>query len=173
MDIFNIIRNRRSIREYRLDPVPEEDLIRILEAGTWAPSAGNLQPWEFIVVRDSSTRRRLSEAAYGQSWVWKAPIVIVVCANIRRTAEIYGERGANLYCLQDTAAAIQNILLTSYYLGYGTCWIGAFNEKRVKEILNIPDHVRPVALITLGKPAEDPDPPPRRPLKSVLHWEKY
>lgn len=173
MDIFEVIKGRRSIRDYRPDPIPEKDLMRILEAGIWAPSAGNLQPWEFIIVRNDDIKKRLSEAAYGQTWVWKAPIVIVVCANIHKTASIYGERGANLYCLQDTAAAIQNILLASYYLGYGTCWIGAFNEKRVKEILRMPEHVRPVALIALGKPAESPDPPPRRSLESVLHWEKY
>jgi len=171
--VFELIRSRRSIRKYKSDPVPEKDINRILEAGIWAPSAGNLQPWEFILVRDALTKKALSNAAYGQTWVLEAPVVIVVCANVPRTARFYGERGSKLYCIQDTAAAIQNMLLAAHYLGYGTCWIGAFNEKMVKEILDMPEHVRPVAIITLGKPAENPPPPPRRPLKEVVHLEKY
>ncbi len=173
MDVFEAIRGRRSVRRFKPDPVPDEDLEKILEAGIWAPSAGNLQPWEFIVVRDARTRDALCDAAYGQEWVREAPVVIVVCANTMRSAAYYGERGMTLYCIQDTAAAIQNMLLAAYALGYGTCWIGAFSEEEVRRILGIPEHIRPVALIPLGRPAEHPSPPPRRPLSSVVHYERY
>ncbi|RLF23588.1 MAG: nitroreductase family protein, partial [Thermoprotei archaeon] len=112
-------------------------------------------------------------AALGQMWIAEAPVVVVVCANIPRTAWRYGERGRSLYCLQDTAAAIQNMLLAAHALGYGTCWVGAFDEEEVSRILGLPDHVRPVAIVPIGKPAESPIPPPRRPLDEVVHWEKY
>jgi len=173
MDVFDAIKGRRSIRSFKDEEVKNEDLMRILEAGIWAPSAGNLQPWEFIVVRDKITKSRLAMAAYGQGFIAEAPVVIVVCANTERSASYYGERGRSLYCIQDTAAAIQNMLLAAYALGYGTCWVGAFSEEEVRRILNIPSHVRPVAIIPLGRPATKPTPPPRISLKKVLHIEKY
>jgi len=173
MDFLDIVRSRRSIRSYKDYPVPDEDIEKILDSARWAPSAGNLQPWEFIIVRNDRTKRLLAEAAYGQFWIMKAPVVIVACANIPRTSRFYGNRGANLYCIQDVAAAIQNILLSAHYLGYGTCWVGAFSEEEVRRILRLPEHVRPLAIITLGKPAEKPAPPPRRSLKEIAHFEKW
>lgn len=173
MDILDLVKSRRSIRSFKADPVPREDLMRILEAARWAPSAGNCQPWEFIVVTRDDLKRRLAMAALGQFWMTKAPVIIVVCANIPRTEWRYGERGRSLYAIQDTAAATQNILLTAHALGYGTCWVGAFNESEVKRVLNIPRDVRPVAIIPLGKPDERPIAPPRIPLEEVVHWETY
>lgn len=173
MDLFEAIEGRRSIRAYLPDPVKEEDLRRILEAAIKAPSAGNLQPWEFIVVKDPEIKRKLTEAALGQEFIEEAPIVIVVCANTMRSSSVYGSRGASLYCIQDTAAAIQNMLLAAYALGYGTCWVGAFYEDEVSRILGLPSYIRPVAIVPLGKPAEHPSPRPRRPLKEVVHLNKY
>lgn len=173
MEVIEIIKRRRSIRRYKPDPVPDSDIMTILEAARWAPSAGNLQPWEFVVVKDGNKRVELAKAAYRQGWIAEAPVIIVVCAAIERTARYYGERGASLYCIQDTAAATQNILLSACALGYGTCWVGAFNEDRVRKILGLPGGVRPVALVTLGKPAELPSPPPRRPLDSIVHLNSW
>ncbi len=173
MDVLEAIRGRRSIRRFKSDPIPEDDLMRILEAATWAPSAGNCQPWEFVIVTDEELKREIARAALAQMWISSAPVVIVVCANIPRTSWRYGERGRTLYCIQDTAAAIQNMLLAAYSLGYGTCWVGAFDEAGVKEVLRIPDNVRPVAIIPIGKPAEAPVAPPRIPLKELVHWNKY
>ena len=173
MDVFEAIRGRRSIRSYRSEPIPDEDLRKILEAAIEAPSAGNLQPWVFIVVRDHATRRALAEAALGQYWMVEAPVIIAVCANMAVSSRIYGARGRNLYCIQDTAAAIENMLLAAYALGYGTCWVGAFYEEEVREVLRLPESLRPVALITLGKPAEHPVKPERKPLESVVHFEVY
>mgnify|MGYP000082393865 CR=1 FL=1 len=173
MELLEAIKSRRSIRRFTGEEIPDEDLKTILNAAIRAPSAGNLQPWEFIVVKNKETKKKLARAALGQTWMIKAHVIVVVCANIPRTARYYGERGKILYCIQDTAAAIQNMLLTVHALGYGACWVGAFSEREVKEILEIPEHVRPVALVPIGKPKENPPPRPRIPLEKVLHFEKY
>jgi len=173
MDVFECIKTRRSIRKYLPDPVKEEDLVKILDAARWAPSAGNLQPWEFIIVRDPEKKKAIARAALNQDFIAEAPIVIVVCANIPRTSSVYGTRGATLYCIQDTAAAIQNMLLAAHALGYGTCWVGAFRENEVKKILHIPEEVRPVAIIPLGRPGERPYPRRRYSLTEIVYEEEY
>jgi len=169
MDVFEAIKGRRSIREFKPGPVKDEDLQKILDAGRLAPSAGNCQPSELVVVKEPSLKRRLSSAALEQTFIADAPVVIVMCANIPRTSRRYGRRGQELYCLQDTAAATQNILLTAYSLGYGTCWVGAFDEGAVADVIQVPSGVRPVAIIPLGRPAENPISPQRRPLKDIVH----
>ncbi|MCS7385602.1 MAG: nitroreductase family protein [Candidatus Methanomethylicota archaeon] len=173
MDLFEAIKGRRSIRRFVRKEVPEEHVKRILEAAIWAPSAGNLQPWEFIIIRDEKVKTEIARAALGQMWITEAPVVVVVCANELRSARHYGERGRSLYCIQDTAAATQNMLLAAHALGYGTCWVGAFLENEVKQVLNLPEHVRPVAIIPIGVPGEKPAPRPRIPLNQVVHYEKY
>ena len=173
LDVFEAIKGRRSVREYHEEVVSDQDLHKVLEAAIHAPSAGNLQPWEFIVVKNPKTRKLLAKAALNQFWMTTAPVHIVVCANEVRSSSIYGLRGKNLYCIQDTSAAIQNMLLAAYALGYGTCWVGAFDEEAVRKILNIPNGIRPVAIITLGKPAERPYMTGRRPLSSVVHYEFF
>jgi nitroreductase len=173
MDVFEAIKGRRSIREFKPDPIDEKDLTKILNAGRLSPSAGNCQPWEFVVVRDQGIKRKLVRAALGQSFIAEAPVVVVVCANVPRSSARYGRRGAELYCIQDTAAAIQNMHLAAYALGYGTCWVGAFDEDAAAEIIETPPHVRPVALIPIGKPAEKPAPTPRIPLNKIVHENKF
>jgi len=169
MDVLEAIKGRRSVREFKPDPVKDEDLKRILEAGRWAPSAGNCQPSEFVVVKDPTVKRRLATAALEETFIAEAPVVIVVCVNVPRTSWRYGRRGEELYCIQDTAAATQNMLLTAYSLGYGTCWVGAFDDDAVAEVIRVPLGVRPVAIIPLGRPAERPSPPSRRPLSEIVH----
>jgi len=173
MDVFQAIQGRRSVRSFRPDPVSEEDLRKILEAAIAAPSAGNRQPWEFIVVRDGERKREVAEAAYGQHFIEEAPVVVVVCANLVRSATVYGRRGEELYAIQDTAAAVQNMLLAAFALGYGTCWVGAFDEEKVSRVLKIPKGVRPVAIVPIGRPAEKPSKTSRLPLSKVVHEETY
>jgi len=173
MEMLEVIKKRRSIRRFKPDPIPPEHIRVILEAATWAPSAGNLQPWEFIIVTSKERKKAIAKAALNQMFIAEAPVVIVVCANIPRSSSIYGDRGATLYCIQDTAAAIQNMLLMACALGYGTCWVGAFREEEVRKILGIPRHVRPVAIIPMGIPNEKPTPPSRYPLTRVVHEENY
>ncbi|MGY4707173.1 nitroreductase family protein [Candidatus Bipolaricaulota sp. J31] len=168
--LLEIVKGRRSIRKFKPDPVPENDLVEILEAAIWAPSAGNAQPWRFIVVRDPGIKRKLVVAALGQDFIAEAPVVIVVCTDLERARRAYGDRGVGLYCIQDTAAAIQNMLLLAHAKGLGTCWVGAFSEEEVCEALALPEGLRPVALVPLGYPAQKPRPRPRRPLDEVVEY---
>ena len=147
---IDFILKRYSCRNFRSDPLQEGDLERLMEALRRAPSAGNCQPWFFYVVTKREVKERLSRAAHNQSFIINAPVIFVVCANIDEAALGYGERGRTLYCLQDTAAATENLLLAATALGYGSCWIGAFEEEEAGEALNVPHSLRPVAMIPVG-----------------------
>lgn len=172
MDLFETIRSRSSIREF--DPavdVSPEQLDQILHAAINAPSAGNCQPWHFVVVRDLEVRRGLSAAAFGQGSLTQAPVVIAVCTDAQQTAPRYGKRGLLLYCLQDTAAATENILLTVTAMGLGACWVGAFDEESAARALGLPREFRPVALIPIGHPTGVTSRlTSRRPLKDVVSY---
>jgi len=120
LQIPEMIRERRSIRAFSDREVPEKEAELLVEAACLAPSAGNRQPWEFVIVRDDENKRRLAEAAYGQYFIAEAPVVFVVCADPGRSASRYGRRGTELYCLQDTSAAVQNLLLTAKANGLGS-----------------------------------------------------
>lgn len=156
-DIFDCIRESHSVRDFKSEQIPEATLTRILEAGNMAPSAGNLQPWYFYVIQDYSVKEKLASAAFDQSQINAAPTVIVILADPARSNEQYGERGAQLYCLQDTAAATQNILLAAEGLGIAACWVGAFDEKKVEMAVEAPPRLRAVAMICLGYSDEEPN----------------
>lgn len=173
MEILKVIKGRRSIRVFQSREIPSETVDELIDAARWAPSAGNIQPWEFIIVRKPETKKMLAEAALEQTFIEEAPVVIVVCANENRSSQGYGVRGKTLYCLQDTAAAIQNIHLAAYALGLGTCWVGAFREEEARKILKIPSGIRPVAIIPVGYPAEKPAPRSRRPISQIVHYETF
>jgi nitroreductase len=171
MDLSSIIRTRRSIRAFRSESVPESLLRELGEIANWAPSAGNLQARDFIVVRDEVARKALARAA-DQIELAQAPVVVAVCTNASRISK-YGERGRNLFAIQDAAAATENFLLAAHERGLGAVWMGSFDEDEVKRILKIPRHARPVTLIAVGWPAEEPAPPERLPLDEVLHWDHW
>jgi len=171
--VFEAIKRRRSVRAFTNEQVSDEEVRKIIDAARQAPSAGNIQPWEFVVVRDPEIKRGLSAAALDQTFIEEASVVIVVCVNQLRSARGYGTRGVNLYCLQDTAAATQNMLLAACALGLATCWVGAFNEEEARRVLNIPNGVRPVAIVPVGHPAEKPEAPERRPLSEIVHHETF
>lgn len=149
MDVSEAIKKRRSVRRYLDKPIEEEKLNNVLEAGRLAPSASNRQEWRFVVVRDGEVKRKLGEAANGQTFVGKAPVVIAACAV---TDEHVMSCGQLSYPI-DVAIALDHISLAAVEQGLGTCWIGAFNEEKVKEILGIPEKVRVVELMPLGYPA--------------------
>jgi len=173
LDVFEAISSRRSIRTFEKRAVSDEQVGMLIDAARHAPSAGNIQPWEFVIVRDQQTKRQLSSAALNQAVIEGAPVVIVVCANEARSGQGYGSRGVTLYCIQDTAAATQNILLAACALGLGTCWVGAFREEMVRRSLNTPTDVRPVAMIPVGYPAESPAIRKRRTPDEVVHRETF
>ena len=173
MEVYEAIKGRRSIRSYVPSELSPGQLKYVLEAAIWAPSAGNLQPWEFVVVDNRDEMRQLARASLNQMWMTEASAIIAVCADVDRTGVIYGERGRRLYAIQDCAAATQNMLLASYSIGLGTCWVGAFYEEEVRRILRLPANVRPLALITIGQPGERPSPPHRRGLREVVHHNSF
>lgn len=172
MELSEAIKGRRSIRAFKPQDVPEEIVEKLIDAARHAPSAGNIQPWEFVIARRPDTKKKLAQAAH-QAFVEEAPVVIVVCADENRSSMGYGNRGKTLYCIQDTAAAVQNILLTAYSFGLGTCWIGAFNEDEASKAVRAPKGIRPVAMIPVGYPNRTPSPRGRRSLSQIIHREGF
>jgi nitroreductase len=173
MELTEAIKGRRSIRKYKTQPISDETVTQLVEAATYAPSAGNIQPWHFVIAKSLAVKRQLGEAAYNQASIIQAPVVIVICADENQIQPRYGKRGVNLYCLQDTAAAAQNILLTAYSLGLGTCWIGAFNDEQAKEAINAPQGVRPVAMILVGYADVSPKPRIKKALSEVCRFDSF
>lgn len=172
MDVVECIEGRTSIRVFKPDPVDDALIEEALRLANLAPSAGNLQARDFIIVKDSQTKKALMQAAYGQEFVRTAPAVVVVCANIERIQH-YGDRGRTLYCLQDAAAAIENLVLFFHSKGIGTVWVGAFDEARARDALSLPDKVRPVAIVPIGYPAEKGIRRKRLPQSDIVHREKW
>ncbi len=155
MNLKEAIEKRHSVRSFKVEGISEEAIQTLLEAACQAPTAGNMQAWRFYVVRNEKIKRDLAISALNQMWMSRAPVIIVLCADMARAERFYGERGRNLYALQDTAAAAQNLLLTAGSLGLGGCWVGAFSEARVAKLLDLPHSVRPLALLPIGYPDEE------------------
>ena len=172
MDLIECFEKRRSVRSFADEPVPEEVIENCLHVANLAPSAGNLQARDFIVVRDESVRKAVAEASPVHKFLPTAPVIIVCCANFDRIIQ-YGPRGKNLFCIQDVAASVENMLLYIAARGYGACWIGAFDEKKVTAALGLPLHVRPQAIVPVGKPEKDGTKPPRVRIESLVHYEHW
>ncbi len=171
MSILNVIKERRSVRKYKPDPIPGEVLLRVLEAARFSPSGKNLQPWKFILVKDESLKQRLVQASVRQSFIAEAPLVIVACAFPDRC---YSRMGNYMKSWPvDVAIALEHLILQAQEEGLGTCWIGAFEEKEVKSILKIPEGVRVLALTPLGYPDERPPSRGRKDLDEIVSYESY
>jgi nitroreductase len=169
MQLMEAIKRRRSVRSYQDRAVEEEKLLRVLEAGRLAPSARNMQDWKFVVIRDQDSRRKLAEAARNQEFVGQAPMVIAACG----TSDYVMTCGQLTYPI-DVSIAVDHMTLAAVEEGLGTCWIGAFYEDTVKEILQIPQSIRVVALLPLGYPAaEQAKPTPRKSLKEIVAYDKW
>ncbi len=169
-DFLQLVKTRRSVRKFKPEPIPSEHIEMMLEAIRWAPSAGNLQPWQVYVVKSQHLKLELARAAYNQLFIAEAPVVMVLCAVISRTAWRYGKRGLQMYIYQDVAAATQNLLLMAHALGYGACWVGAFSDQQVAEILNLSDDIKPMCIVPIGYPAEQPAAPPRLPVEKIVNY---
>lgn len=172
MECLEAIEGRRSIRRFRDESVEKEVIRKLLKAAQMAPSAGNLQARDFIVVSEQRIIEQLTKAALDQSFVKQAPIVIVVVANIERSSLRYGSRG-ELYAIQDATASVMNLLLAAYSRGLATCWVGAFDENAVRILLGLPYKIKPIAIIPVGYSDEKPVAPPRMELDKVVHWETW
>ena len=166
MDVIKAIRERRSIRKYKPDPIGDEDMQVILQAGRWAPSASNKQPWHFIVVQDAERRKKLAKAhAYGR-FMAESPVVIVVIGDPSKHPKYY---------LADPHNAVQNMLLAAYSLGLGTCWMGVRDtdiEPAFRDILGIPEDLRVVCCVSVGYPDQKRE-STRLDFKDIVSWEQY
>ena len=173
MDFFETVKMRHSVRAFKNKEIEEEKIQKILETANLAPSAGNLQSYEIILIKNQETKNELAEASFGQKFVAKAPIVLVICANTERSDLKYGRRGAELYCINDADIASTYIQLAATALGLGSCWVGAFDEFKVKNIIKAPEYVKPIAIIPIGYPDEIPYSSNRRNLDDLVHDEKF
>ena len=169
MDVMEAILKRRSIRRYKDKPIEKAKLNRVLEAGRQAPSAGNTQPWKIVVVTDPDTRRKLAHAARDQDFVAQASAVLVGCAEKTDKVMTCGQTAYPI----DVAICLTTMSLAAVGEGLGTCWVGAFHEDQVKEILGIPAEVRVVELMPLGYPAEDPPARARKPMDEFMATDRW
>lgn len=169
MQVQEAIRLRRSVRRYLDRPIEDEKLMQVLEAARLAPSARNLQNWKFIVVKDEKTRAKLAEYARNQDFIAKAPIVIAACGTDTDYKMTCGQFAYTI----NVAIAIDHMTLAALELGLSTCWIGAFYEDNVKDLLGVPKDVSVVALLPLGYAAEEPMTTPRKPIDEIVSYEKY
>lgn len=169
MEFKKAAEKRRSVRSFKQKSIPKEEIEEIVEIGHMAPSAGNRQARDFILISEEEQKQGLVENAYDQSFIAEAPWVVVVCANQKRSRERYGERGKNLYSLQDATAAVENMLLAVVDKGYGAVWIGAFEEEKVADQLNVPREARPIALVPIGHPDKVPTEPKKMDVEELIH----
>jgi nitroreductase len=172
MDFFEVLRRRHSVRLYRDREVEEDKLERILQAANSAPSAGNLQAYEIVVVRSRKRRMALAEAALRQEFIAQAPVVLVFLINPSRTRWRYGLRGVHLYCIQDATIAAGYAQLAATAMGLGSVWVGAFDSSKVSEIIEADDEMTPVAILPIGYPKGKPELTPRRALSDLVHEER-
>ena len=181
MKLQEAIKGRRSIRKFEKRQVPNETILKIIESGTWAPYGA--QRWMVIIVKDDRNKRELLAWFADQKrnlHILSAPVNLVVCSDLRDQnwpaidRRNHGKTDhRELFSIQETAAMIQNMLLTAHELGLGSCWNGSFDEKIVMDVLNIPDGIRPVAIISIGYPAVHPAPPKRKGLEQIVYYERF
>ncbi len=169
MDFHDVVQRRRSIRSFLPREISEEKLRRVIEVGLRAPSAKNRQPWRFVVVRDPEKKKALAKAAKNQHFIAEAPVVLAACGV---NTDYVMTCGQPAYAI-DVAIAVDHITLAAVVEGLGTCWIGAFYEDQVKEILGVPAEARVVALLPIGYPHEVPEPPSRAPFDERVAQERW
>jgi nitroreductase len=173
MNFESVIKRRRMCREYLDRDVPQEKVNRILDLASRYPSAGHTEPQELVVVRDRQVKEDLARAALEQMFVVQAPIVIVVVSDVRRSARRYGERGVHFFSIIDGAFVAMLVLLTVVDEGLGACFVGSFYDEEVREVLDLPPHVRPIGIIPIGYCAEGPRKHSRRSRQQIVHRDRY
>lgn len=169
MEFFDTIAKRQSIRAYQPEQIDEETITKLLEAVRTAPTAGNLQAYQVYLVRTPDKIKALTKASMDQECVARAAAVLVFCTDAPRSVGKYGGRGRNLYCIQDTTIAATIAHLTATALGLGSVLVGAFNEEDVAAAIGAPSHQRPITMLPLGYPAEQPARTDRRTLDDLVN----
>ena len=171
-EFLHFLESRSSVRSYSGKPLRGEDFSYILDCAVSAPSAGNLEAWDVVVITSQETRSDLSAAAFDQRHVEEAPVLFCVCANYVRSMSRYGERGI-LYAIQDATIACTFMMLAAHASGLHSCWTGAFDEEAVREILALPPHIRPVAILAIGRGAPPGEQTPRMAASEHVHWNQW
>ena len=171
-EFLGFLSSRASVREFTPDPLSEEEIGAILRAAQTAPSAGNREAWDVVVVTDGELREALAGAALSQPHVKEAPCVLVICANYVRSMSRYGERGI-LYAIQDATIVCTYMMLAAHAAGLQSCWTGAFDEEEVKDVLDLPGHLRPVALLAVGRGRFPTDRTRRMELSEHVHRDGW
>lgn len=173
METLDCITLRRSIRKYKDIPVEFEKVGHILNAARLAPNAGNIQETRFILITNLDSRKKIAEACVKQYWMQDAPLHLIVVSHPKKAANFYGEKGEKVYCRHSAGAAIENILLAATAQGLGSCWVGAFDDNKLKKLLNIPGDAEPQAVITIGYADEKPKLPPKFKMENITFVESY
>ena len=173
MDTIECIMGRRSIRKFKNIPVEWDKIGKILDAGRYAPSSGNIQNWRFIVVTEEAKRKAIAEASVQQHWMAAAPTHIVIIAEPEAGKRFYGIRGERLYTIQNCAAAAENMLLAAHAQGLGACWVGAFDENKIASLLGLQEGQRPQVIIPIGYAEEIPLPPQKWRIENVTYLEGW
>jgi nitroreductase len=174
MEFRDVLRRRRMIRTFEPRPVPDAVLRRLLRAAQRAPSAGHTQPLEVIVARSPEIRRGLAAASWSRGARPDAgDLTVVFCGDILREAERYGARGAAKYLFTDVAFAAMLFMLAAVDAGLAAAFIGDFHEEHAQAVLGLPPHITPVGMVILGYGREEPRPRPWRPLREIVHHERY
>lgn len=173
MNLFDAITTWVPVKKFEKTPVDDKLIGVMLHMAGHAASAGNLQAWEFIVVKDEDTKKKLAIAALRQEHVLQAPVDIVVCADLKKMSLKYQERGEFLYSIQDTASAVTIILLSATALGLGSDWVKAMDEESVKDILKLPNGLRPVGIIPIGYAKEKPVREKLIPFERISWFDRY
>jgi len=167
MNVLEAIKTRRSIRQFTDEPIGKESLEKLLDAARWAPTASNQQRWRFVVVTSPTMKQLIKKFAPG---IFAMPAAfIVICAEKEADANPWDEATY----LADCAIAAQNIMLAAWEMGIGSCVALSYAKVAVQEILNLPEDVEPLLIVTLGYPAEDPAPPPRLELNQIAFVDEY
>lgn len=169
MDLYDAIKSRYSVRSYLNKPVEQEKLDRILEAARLAPSGSNRQPWKFVVVRDAETRKKLVSACSNQEFVGQAPVVIAAVGLTPDRIMSCGVPGDPV----DVAIALEHVALAATAEGLGTCWIGAFHQDQTRGLLGIPANAKVIEVMTLGYPADHPEPKIRKPVEELACYDQW
>lgn len=172
MEFSEVINKRRSIRRFLSKEVEEEKLEKIFKTVQKSPSAGNLQAFCIYVVKDKEKRKKIACAALGQEFIAEAPVNLIFLADLKRSASRYGKRGKELYAIQDATIAAILAWLAAVNLGLASCWVGAFDEEELLNVLNIPSYLKPVAILPLGYKAAEPSLITRRSLSELIKYPK-
>ena len=171
-DFLSFVSGRSSVREYDGEPLDQADIDYLMSCARTAPSAGNLEAWDVIVVTDREIREALAEAAFDQKHIEEAPLILVVCSNYVRSMSRYGERGI-LYALEDATIACTYLMLAAHAKNLQSCWTGAFDDDAVREILDLPQHARPIALLAVGHGQRTGSCAERRDIGEHIHQENW